>query len=616
MAVTTIGQIMVNDALPEKYRDPTRVMDKDAADAVLARMATEDPQHYREVSHQLMQLGRHASFEEGSTLRLQDLISPSKTRKATIDFVSKKEREIELSDMSEADKREAKSLLFSEASESISEDTYKHGIINKNPFALQVKAKARGNKGQLVSLLSTPGTYANHKGDMVPVFIKRSYAEGLEPDEYWSAAHGGRVGVLSTKTGTAKGGYLGKLLSAASMEVVVTGADCATENGIPVKSNDPDNIGGVLARKTGPFSAGTVVTKQVMADLEKKGIEELVMRSPLACGQHQGVCQQCAGKRETGGFPPLGYNLGSVAASSMAEQVAQQALNTKHGGKKHQGRGFSGFEVIKNLVTSPETYPDRAAIASMDGVVDKIEAAPQGGTNVFINNEVHHVLPEMDVYAKIGDKVEAGDILSNGVANPADIVKYKGIGEGRRYLASRFTKAFRDSGLGINRRNVEAVTSAVVNHVNIEDDDADGDYLPGDTVRYSSWSKSYKPREDSVDMDVNSAHGKYLEAPAMHYTIGTRVTPSVASRLSAHGYTTVKANQRPPSALPAFKSVVKTPEFMDDWMARLGSSYLETRLIKDVQTGAESDAHSLNPIPGLAKTTEFGEPPKGSVSPY
>jgi len=1380
---------MVNEALPLELQDHSRVMDKDAADSVLASIATNSPELYKEISHKLMQLGRHASFEEGSTLRLSDLASPVSGRKAVFDFVRAKEDEIDDSDMSQSDKNEAKAALFTTAADDISNDTYKYGLASGNPFALQVKAKARGNKGQLSSLLSTPGTYANHKGEMVPVFIKRSYAEGLSPEEYWSAAHGGRVGVLcldpntevrkpdgtavalkdirvgdsimavdsnggvhpstvkrvydngvqpvyeyvfrklasrefvsvratkehkllarvwrnkkrpakgrelgpmgltplskisvcknhdnnayvaslptgvadasygydfplalltgmlvgdgcttasmegsvefscadpvliedtreyiagfglelhktasanftwtlrmregveldwvkaadgrricnkarctiwdmyggkyahqkevpsdiwgwsqkscadfiagytatdgcvctpksgrgwvsygstslkllegvrdilairfgiwanpiappvtkgrvsplytisithneslrrfkssiplvgikryrlaamdvdqvtnrssasgcransctyvgdmrtmdievehpdhmfllanglissnSTKTGTAKGGYLGKLLSAASMEAIITGADCETEHGIPVKPDDPDNIGAVLARKAGPFSAGTVLTKQVIADLNKRGVDEIVLRSAITCGLGKGICQQCAGKREQGGFPPIGYHLGAVAASAMAEQVAQQALNcwamgtevlmgdwsvkrieniivgdyvmgsdvlgsikptkvtavfnnglrecylttfvkngcnhdsepitvattldhkfratrrvsgqldavnnfkprilpigtkskyfyalppstytgggvyepmslligsllgdgcyteavngvhiscadasqiddlgkdiaglgvrivklaghdyyyrlsgdasrnvvkewlktngcygkyahekaipsvvdtwdnvsvsrlisglfvtdgsvylsdsnkkpglalastsvpllegvrrllllrfgiltsaitktnkvgvsvranefgnkyvrmhdgyqftitsypavikfmeviplfgvkrqrlagllagytpktsasatpnfgafkriaqerigvlntfdievdnedhlfvlangicgsnSKHSGKKHKGEGFSGFEVIKNLATSPETYPDRSAIATLDGIVDKIEPAPQGGTNIYIGGEVHHALPDMEVMVKPGDTVEAGDILSDGVANPSDIVKYKGLGEGRRYFADRFTKAFRDSGLGINRRNAEAVSSALVNHVSIDDDDSEGDGLVGDTVRYSDWSRTYKPRPDSIDTPVQKAVGQYMDSPYLHYSIGTKITPSVAKRLTKHGYTSTLVNKRPASVTPVFKSVVKTPEFMDDWMARLGSSYLETRLIKDVQLGAESDTHGLNPIPGLAKTTEFGSPPPGSISPY
>jgi hypothetical protein len=54
-------------------------------------------------------------------------------------------------------------------------------------------------------------------------------------------------------------------------------------------------------------------------------------------------------------------------------------------------------------------------------------------------------------------------------------------------------------------------------------------------------------------------------------------------------------------------SVVKVPEQEKDWMARLGSTYLQSRLLEDVHRGSESHTHSINPIPGIAKGVEFGQ---------
>ena len=770
--ITTPGQLLINQALPEKYRDYSRTMGKDEADAVLAAIATDDPDKYREVSHALLQLGRNASFDEGMTLRIRDLESPI-DRKPYMDIVDRKSREIDAMDATDAEKQELKAELFTRVSDMIAGETLERGVAGNNPFALQVKSKARGNKVQLSALLSTPGTYSDHNGNVIPVFVRNSYAEGLEPDEYWSAAYGGRLGVLSTKTGTAKGGYLGKLMSAASTEVVVTGEDCETPNGVPVKADDNDNLGSVLARQAGPFAPGTVITRQVLSRLKKDGVEDIAVRSVITCGQEKGVCQKCSGKREGGDFPPLGYALGRVASSALAEQVAQQALNclaegtevmmgdwsvkciedivvgdtvmgcgvdgvarpvlvtatfnngvrecvetgfvrnsyrvsvlstpdhkflasrcvsgnpgsetgfapavlpvgtrsrhfygvpvsrfegssivpntqmfrrvsqepvgllptydievdhpdhlfvlanglvcsnSKHSGRKAEGTGFSGFDVIRNLATAPETYPDRAALSEVDGVVESVSPAPQGGTNIIISGQTHYAIPGMDIYVKPGDSVSAGDTLSNGVVNPADVVRIKGLGEGRRYFMDRFTQAFRESGLGVNRRNVEAVTKAIVDHVELDDDSETG--LPGDTVTYSGFASAYRPRTGSSASDPVRAEGKYLEQPYLHYSIGTKVTPSVAGNLKKYGFGEVLVNPDPVPVKPKFVSLVRTPEYVDDWIARMGSSYLNTRLLKDVWSGAESDIHGLNPLPGLARASEFGEPPKGSKSPY
>jgi hypothetical protein len=55
----------------------------------------------------------------------------------------------------------------------------------------------------------------------------------------------------------------------------------------------------------------------------------------------------CAGVRETGGLPPIGYNLGTNAAAAFAERIAQGALNVKHSGKKTTGKGhYQGFNTV------------------------------------------------------------------------------------------------------------------------------------------------------------------------------------------------------------------------------------------------------------------------------
>ena len=132
---------------------------------------------------------------------------------------------------------------------------------------------------------------------------------------------------MSTKTATAKGGAFGKLLSSSAISQVITRDDCETDGGLPVKVDDDDNIGAVLARPAGGYEAGTVITKNVLADLRKdKRHDEIVVRSPVTCGCKDGVCAKCAGIRETGGFPPIGYNLGTNAASAFAERITQGAL--------------------------------------------------------------------------------------------------------------------------------------------------------------------------------------------------------------------------------------------------------------------------------------------------
>lgn len=991
--LTTVGQVLVNDALPPRFRDYGRVMDSKGIEGVLEEIAREDPDSYAEVTKRLMDIGNAAAYDTGTTIRLSDL-RPAYDKRPILQALDIAEAQIRNDkNLTDAQKSEMVEKLYDKANSRIMEETYNSELERKNQLALQVASKARGNKTQLAAFISTPGTYSDPSGKMVPMFIRHSFAEGLSPAEYWAGSFGARTGVVSTKTATAKGGAFGKLLSASAIAQVVTEDDCETDGGLPVKVDDDDNIGAVLARPAGGYEAGTVITKNVLSDLRKdKRHDEIVVRSPVTCGCKDGVCSKCAGIRETGGFPPIGYNLGTNAASAFAERITQGALNclaegtlvrmadgsvkpiekirpgemvlgcdlnghvsptpvvnwydngiqpcvrtefkengsqgggtialestvihkilctrvvtgqkeavlnwqprilpvgtkskvfcaytvtsfddaglrdeqfamligallgdgcytrsvggvhlscaddteiddlqksiaglnlklrrlnfhngiyyrlsmvknesadrlgnpvknylikhgmygkfahektvpnivhswsnrsigdfiggliatdgsvyssdnrgkpgvafastsrkmveqvkelltlrfgiigskvtrtgvtgkwcrkhdqyqftitkpkevekfasvvnipgvkaarlrnlllnyrsgklhertafrrvsqvdigmkhvydieigtpehifllanglvvsnTKHSGKAMKGKGsYQGFNMFTSLAKVPKVFPDRATISSVDGTVSKIEGAPQGGTYIFVTDKRgeekrHYVAPGYDLEVKVGDELEAGDQMSDGVIDPSELVKYKGIGEARRYWANRFTQAIRDSGMAANRRNAEVLARTVMNTVRLNNEDEAGEGLPGDVVTYTRWSNGFKPRSGSAMVAPTVASiGKYLEQPVLHYTIGTRITPSVIRTMKKFKVDRMMVNDTQPDVTPFMERIEDSNAEKPDWMARLGTTYLKSRLQEDVARGAKSHLHSTEPYPGIAKGIEFGD---------
>ena len=613
--LTTVGQVLVNDALPPRFRDYGRVMDSNGIEQVLQEIAREDPDSYAAVTKRLMDVGNAAAFDTGTTIRLSDL-RPAYDKRPVLQALDIAEAKIRGDKtLTDAQKSELIEKLYDKANAKIVEDTFNVEFDRKNQLALQVASKARGTKPQLAAFVSTPGTYSDPYGKMVPMFIRHSFAEGLTPAEYWAGSFGARTGVISTKGATAKGGAFGKLLSASAISQVVTEDDCGTEGGLPVKVDDDDNIGAVLARPAGGYDAGTVITKNVLSDLRKdKRHDEIVVRSPVTCGCKDGVCSKCAGIRETGGFPPIGYNLGTNAASAFAERITQGALNVKHSGKKTSGKGhYQGFEMLTSLAKVPKVFPDRATISPTDGTVSKIEDAPQGGTYIFVTDKngkeyKTYVASGYDIDVKVGDELEAGDQMSDGVIDPSELVKYKGIGEGRRYWASRFTQAMRDSGMAANRRNAEVLARTVMNTVRLENEDEAGEGLPGDVLTYTAWSYGFKPRKDSsIVAPTVSSVGKYLEQPVLHYTIGTKITPSVIRTMKKFKVDRMMVNDTKPAVEPFMERIEDSNAEKDDWLARLGTTYLKSRLLDDVARGAESHLHSTEPYPGIAKGVEFGD---------
>ena len=608
--LATPGQLLVNEALPPDLRDYSRTLGQDEINALLGRLAQEHPDQYREVCWRLVQLGRNAAFDEGSTITLNDLV-PVVDKRPLLDEVRRQERAIRSDRRLTGEQREAAlESLYGEATKRLTDETYANALANGNPFAIQAKYKARGNKSQLGAMLTSPGTYTDSSGKIVPIFIGSSYAEGLKPHEYWAAGYGARLGVIGTKLGTQKGGYLSKMMNAAAIDQVVTEDDCGTSNGVPVPVDDADSIGAVLQGDVAGFKSGTVITKQVLDAIKAAGEDEIVVRSPMTCGCKDGLCKRCVGIRETGRFPDIGYNVGVNAASALGEQIAQNSLNTKHSGKRSDLGSYVGFDALKDMSMVPKSFDVKASVAGRDGVVSDVEDAPQGGKYVVLDGDRDdrvYVPASLDVTVKPGDRLEAGDAVSSGLVSPADVVAHKGIGEGRRYFTDRFTKVFRDSHYGVNRRNVEVLSRALVNNVMVENPDSEGDALPGDIVRYSAWAGGYTPREGAGQVAVDKAVGQYLEAPVLHYTIGTRVTPSMVKTLKRLGYSDILVNRTAPGVSPHMVSVVDAPAYSGDWMARLGTSYLKDRLLEDAQQGASSASHSVNPIPSLAKGVEFGD---------
>ena len=605
--LTTIGKELIYETLPEDLRDINEPISTDKLDEILGIVAKKHPDKYKEISKKLMSLGANTAFEEGITLNLSDTLLPTESRKFWFDHVAKQRKKILASPGTPTEKEEALNELYHTVYNHLVDDTFKTSLDKNNPFALQVKSKAKGSKLQLTQLLTTPGVYQDAENKTIPLFIHHSYAEGLTPAEYWAALYGARKGVVATKFSTSDAGYLGKQLNAAASNVVVTGDDCSTTNGIPVPTDDVDNIGAVLAQSAGKFKAGTVINRPVLDSLKSVGVENILVRSPMTCGYDKGVCKQCVGLRDKTEFPNVGDYVGIQAASAVAERIAQASLNVKHqGGQKAKSdEDYIGFDLINQFAQVPENFQHRSTLAEVDGKITKIEPAPQGGTNVYINDQLHYVLPRLTVNVKPGDAVEQGDQLSGGIIDPSELIKYKGVGEGRRYFADRFTKLLRDTGFGVHRRNVELLSRAMINHVRPGMDIDNSNTLPGDVVGYNTFAYGYKPRPTSVNKTLDQAHGHYLEQPALHYTIGTRLDNKAIDQLKKFNINTVLVNKDPVDIEPFMPSLRVTPSYDPDWMAQLGTSYLQTNLLKNVQRGATSSIKGLNPLPGVAKGVDF-----------
>lgn len=285
--------------------------------------------------------------------------------------------------------------------------------------------------------------------------------------------------------------------------------------------------------------------------------------------------------------------------------------SAKHQGGRIGGKddtpGLQGFDLADKLTNLSINNRGFSTHAEQDGRITAIKEAPQGGWNIFVGEEAHYVAPEFKPIVKVGSVIEAGDQLTNGVPNPAKVIQHKGIGEGRRAFVEALRTGLAQAGNTVDRRQLELVATGLVDRVEI--DDEFDEFSAGEVVPYSRVERLYKARQDSEESPISRSEGKYLEEPVLHYSIGTRVTPSVRKRFEKMKVDKVRVHAKPPPFKPKVVRAIDLLQTDPDWMTRFLGSGLQKGLQNAVTFGSESNEDSTSFVPSRAKAINFGKLP-------
>jgi hypothetical protein len=609
----TLGQLLINDTLPDELRDYNRVLDKKGMHALLQEVARKHPDKYREVSFKLNQIGLRAAQDQGGMSFGAKHLRRSKVANETRERILAKLQPI-LADDSLTDKQREDKIVRVVGAESGPQQKaiLKEAIENNNPLAMQVLSGSRGKPMNLASLLGSDMLYSDHRDEVIPIPVLRSYSEGLSPEEYWAGTYGARRGIIATKFATQDAGFLSKQLNQAGHRLVVMDEDDehdpeAPARGMVVDTDDMDNEGALLARDVGPYKRNTPLTPKILKEIKRKGKNKILIRSPLVGGSPEGgVYARDVGIRETGKLPGRGEQVGLQAAQALSEPISQGQLSAKHsGGVAGQEKAVSGFEYINQLIQTPKKMKGGAAHATVDGKVQRVEGAPAGGYHVTINDEQHYINDGYELKVKKGDEIEAGDVLSEGIPNPAIITKYKGVGEGRRYFVKEFKKAMGESGMQGHRRNIEILARGLINHVQLTEET--DDHAPDDIVPYSTLEHTYKPRAGHERLDPKKAIGQYMESPVLHYTIGTKIRPSMLADFKEFGVDKIPVHKDPPPFQPHMVRGMFQLQHDPDWMTQMYGSGLKKSLLQSTARGSTSKDRGTSFVPSLALGSDFGQ---------
>jgi DNA-directed RNA polymerase subunit beta' len=121
---------------------------------------------------------------------------------------------------------------------------------------------------------------------------------------------------------------------------------------------------------------------------------------------------------------------------------------------------------------------ESAVVSEIDGTVE-FGPITRGMRKIIIKNENlderTYVIPQgkhLRVYE--GDRVEAGDNLTEGPVNPFDILAISGVNAAQEYLVNGIQEVYRLQGVGINDKHIEVIVRQMLQKVQVED--------PGDTI--------------------------------------------------------------------------------------------------------------------------------------
>lgn len=595
----SLGHYLLNDALPKAHRIDGPIVTKGDLSKRLLALAREDQAAYVDVVSKLKYLGDQVSTLEGVSVGLDDIEPVYTTRDAIMKPAIEKIKRART--VAEREK------IILEAQAKLLDHTKKHPG-SMTPMAL---SGARGSIPQLLKTVASPVASVDAKGQMTPWLIGRSYSEGLTPAEYWVTGNEARINTVKSATAISEPGDMLKIVTNAFYPHVITKDDCGTHNGIAMSTGDNHALSRFLARSEGRFRRNEAITPAVLVEL-RKAHRTVLVRSPMTCEAHEGLCSKCQGLDENFRPHPVGTHIGARSAQALTEPMAQFALDAKHGVRTLKGTSakVGGMLGIRQLLEIPKSFINKATLAERAGTVTKITPAAHGGHYVHVDTQEHYVSPHLPVLVHTGQVVEAGDVLSDGVPKPDELMKHKGIGAARQYLVDAMHDLYQSSNAGMDKRHFEVLARTGLNHVRIlEHSDDHPELTRGDTITYAKF-KEHVGR-DVEEVTLAKAKDRVLGKEVMHFTVGTPLTASITQTLKANGVAKVTVARSMPRVEFAMRPFTRNPLLNPDWMARLSHRYLKDSLMRGAHVGDVSDLHGVHPIPAYAYGAEFGTGPDG-----
>ena len=233
-----------------------------------------------------------------------------------------------------------------------------------NSIFMMAESGARGSAAQIRQLAGMRGLMAKPDGSIIETPITANFREGLDVLQYFISTHGARKGLADTALKTANSGYLTRRLVDVAQDLVITGEDCGTTDGLTltplieggdvVEPLSERVLGRVVVDDVMDMSgenlivqAGTLLDENWVAVLDENSIDQVKVRSIITCESRFGVCSACYGRDlGRGHLVNQGESVGVIAAQSIGEPGTQLTMRTFHiGGAASRSAAISNVQV-------------------------------------------------------------------------------------------------------------------------------------------------------------------------------------------------------------------------------------------------------------------------------
>ncbi|GMQ77877.1 MAG: hypothetical protein BMS9Abin02_0368 [Anaerolineae bacterium] len=296
---------------------------------------------------------------------------------------------------------------------------------------------------------------------------------------------------------------------------------------------------------------GELYTEEIAETVDLANVNDVYVFSPMTCELRQGICTKCFGIDLARGEPvEMGSAVGIIAAQSIGEPGTQLTLRTFHTGGTAEARGdiTQGLPRVEELFEARQRPKGEAVMSEIGGLVevrvidgvrhvfvtdnrlveDEYDIPEEWTLNIEDGEEIKagNIIAEFQdemvtsrhagkimvgkgnivvvwerkderdyeipagtrILVEEGERIEAGDQLTEGSKNPHRILDILGRDAVTQYLLREVQQVYRPQGQNINDKHFEVIIRKMLSKV-ILTASGDTEMLPGELVELSVFQK-------------------------------------------------------------------------------------------------------------------------------